>query len=298
MELQQFEKTDMGLKVRAPAKINLSLLIAGKRPDGYHEIDTIMTKIDLFDELIFVPGGEGGLELICSGQYKVNSGPDNLITNAHHLICDTIGRILSVRIHLRKNIPVGAGLGGGSSDAAATLLGLNRLFEIGLDQKAVWKLASQLGSDVAFFLGGPLALCRGRGEKIKEIRSDFHFQAILILPDISVSTRMVYENYEHDKEEYKRLCGSINSLLTKKKIDSVAQMCTNMLETSCFALHGELAKLKSRIESLGFGPVCLSGSGSAMYCLPIGTTEDIERCQSILHERIGCRSVIVNNIRW
>ncbi|MBN1818459.1 MAG: 4-(cytidine 5'-diphospho)-2-C-methyl-D-erythritol kinase [Sedimentisphaerales bacterium] len=283
---------------RAPAKINLSLLIAGKRPDGYHEIDTIMAKIDLFDELVLEPAGHGGLELICSGQYKVDSGSDNLTAKAYRILCDSIGRSLDVRITLTKNIPIGAGLGGGSSDAATTLLGLNRLFELGLDRQTLSKLAARLGSDVVFFLGGPLALCRGRGEIIKEILSDFLFRAILILPDVSVSTKMVYENYIHSEAMYERRSSQINALLAKKKIDSVAQLCTNMLETSCFALHGELATLKSRIASLGFGPVCLSGSGSAMFCLPIGTTENIEHCRSILQERIGCRSVIVNNIRW
>ena len=137
-------------------------------------------------------------------------------------------------------------------------------------------------------------LCR-----IKKIKGIFSFRAILILPDVSVSTKKVYENYIHNQDLYEALSAGINNLICKKKIDLPALMCANMLEYSCFALYQRLADLKSRIESLGIGPVCLTGSGSAMYCL-VTNAEDslVSHYQSVLKDRLGCETVIVNNNRW
>ena len=298
MNESQFEMGEGRLVVRAPAKINLSLLIAGRRADGYHAIQTVMAKVTLYDLLVMERSETGGLDLNCGGRYSVEAGPDNLVAKAYHALCEMTGRRLDVCIRLEKNIPVGAGLGGGSSDAAAALLGLNRLFGLQLGAAELAAAAGRLGSDVAFFVGGPLAFCTGRGEKITLLAVDFPFQALLIIPNVNVSTKAVYENYEHDVQEYERQCGPIKKLIAKKKIDSLARLCTNMLEASCFSLYGELARLKSDVEALGIRPVCLSGSGSVMYCLSCDTGSDLERWQSRVREHLGCVSVIVSNNRW
>jgi len=299
MNEPQFESIpDGGLRVRAPAKINLSLLIAGRRADGYHAIETVMAKITLHDILEMTPTHGGGLELTCDGPYAVDPGPDNLVARAWRAVCDHVGSHLNVHIHLRKNAPVGAGLGGGSSNAAATVLGLDRLFGLGLAADERLGLAAELGSDVAFFLDGPLALCTGRGENVRPLDVEFPFRALLLTPNITVSTRAVYENYRHDAGLYERASTMMRDLIAKKKIASLAHLCTNMLESSCFALYGELARLKSDVEALGVRPVCLSGSGSAMYCLSCGTGSDLERAQSRIREHLGCKSVIVGNNRW
>ena len=295
---RQIEEIGCGLLVRAPAKLNLSLLIAGKRDDGFHEIETVMAKIDLYDELFFEPGEKEGIEFICKGKYAVPVGGENLVYKACSMLYEVTGVRGNVKVTLNKNIPVGSGLGGGSSDAAAALIGLDRFAGFGLGRGELSDLAGRLGSDVAFFLSGPLAFCTGRGEKIREIDEKFSFRAILFLPDISVSTKRVYENYAHNQAEYDRLSTEINELITKKRIDLVSKMYVNMLECSSFKLHRKLDELKSQIGALVDGRLCLSGSGSAMYHILLGGDNEQGRYKLTLRDNICCESVIVNSNRW
>ena len=298
-ELKQFEPIDNGLLVRAPAKINLSLLIAGKRPDGFHEIETVMAKVNLYDEVIIEQNQKAGIELVCQGPYWAPQGKENLVYQACELLLNSCGQIADIKITLTKNIPAGSGLGSASSDAAATLIGLNEFLELDLNKKSLAKLAANLGSDVAFFLDGPLAFCTGKGEKIKKLRKKFNFVALVILPDVSVSTKKVYVNYKHDPAIYEKLNAHINALIEKNNIDLVSKMCVNMLLTSCFGLYKEIAELKDRVELLGVGPLCLSGSGSAMFCI-VDNRDEIKarEYQRRLEEKVGCKSIIVSDNRW
>jgi 4-diphosphocytidyl-2-C-methyl-D-erythritol kinase len=302
---EQITAVSDGLLVRAPAKINLSLLIAGKRPDGFHEIETVMAKVDFFDEILIQPGQKAGIELVCKGPYPAPQGKGNLIYQACELLLNSCGSQnvipaeAGIKITLTKNIPAGSGLGSASSDAAATLIGVNKYRDFGLPKAQLTKMAAALGSDVAFFLSGPLAQCSGKGEKIKKLDENFNFLALLILPDVSVSTKKVYANYRHNRPLYEKLNTRINGYIQENRIDLVSKMCVNMLETSCFSLYKELAELKAKIESLGIGPLCLSGSGSAMFC--IMNSRDEERARENtrkLEQQIGCKSIIVNNNRW
>ena len=134
---EQFNTTDRGLLVYAPAKINLFLLIAGKRPDGFHELETLMAKIDWCDELLFEPGRTDGIELVCRGPHWAPDGPDNLVYRACTLLLEKAGRSTPLRVTLTKNIPAGTGLGSASSDAAAALLGLNRFAELRSEERRV-----------------------------------------------------------------------------------------------------------------------------------------------------------------
>jgi len=350
----QFETVSNGLLVRAPAKINLSLLIAGKRPDGFHEIETVMAKVNFYDEILIgkrvASNGcgcdarlsqtdefrqtsnatdtsratdgrktqtlkrdahhnksETSIELICKGPYSVPEGEENLVYKAAKLILDAAYQNIresgnqetALKITLTKNIPAGSGLGSASSDAAATLMGLNRYLDLKLTNRQLAKLAPRLGSDVAFFLDGPLVLCKGKGEKIKKIQKIFDFLALLILPDVSVSTKRVYDNYRHNPALYDKLSNQINSYICKNRIDLVVNMCANMLLKSCFSLAKELIELKATIESFGIGPLCLSGSGSAMFCLVCSKDEEkVVTYKHNLQEKIGCKSIIVHNNRW
>jgi 4-diphosphocytidyl-2-C-methyl-D-erythritol kinase len=250
---KQIETVGDGFLVRAPAKINLSLLIAGKRPDGFHEIETIMAKVSLFDEIMIEPGQKAGIELICTGPYWAPEGEGNLVYRACELVMKSFGLQTDIKITLSKNIPAASGLGSASSDAAAAIIGVNELLRLGLGQQQFIGLAARLGSDVAFFFGGPLAFCTGRGEKIKKLGKNFDFVVLLILPDVSVSTKEVYANYRHDPVLYEALSGQINGHIKKNRIDLVWGMCANMLQTSCFGLHKKLAELKLEVESLGIG---------------------------------------------
>ena len=303
---EQFENVGDGLLVRAPAKINLSLLIAGKRPDGFHEIETVMAKINLYDELLIEASQKTGIELICKGPYWAPQGKENLIYQACEMLLDCYGTQANVipakagvKITLTKNIPAGSGLGSASSDAAATLVALNQFLHLAVEPQQLSEWAAALGSDVAFFLDGPLAQCSGKGEKIKKLDENFNFRSLLILPDVSVSTKKVYANYKHDKPLYEKLNAQIKTLLQKNRIDLVSEMCANMLEISCFNLYKELNELKTKIESLGIRPLCLSGSGSAMFCImDSGDEERARQYQRKLVEKIGCKSIIVSNNRW
>jgi len=299
VDKEQFETLSDGLLVRAPAKINLSLLVAGKRPDGFHELETVMAKINWYDEILIEPGQKAGIELVCQGPHWAPEGQENLIYQAAKIFSNSVGERPDIKITLTKNIPAGSGLGSASSDAAATLIGLNQYLELQLPNRQLAKLAPRLGSDVAFFLGGPLAFCTGKGEKIKKLDKNFNFLALLILPDVSVSTKKVYANYKHNQPLYEKLSSQINSYFPKKRIDLVVKMCANMLQTSSFGLVEGLAELKAKIESLGIGPCCLSGSGSAMFFIIESGDEEIAgQYKHKLEEIIGCKSIIVSSNRW
>jgi 4-diphosphocytidyl-2-C-methyl-D-erythritol kinase len=298
-EMLQYEELGRRLLVRAPAKINLCLLIAGKRPDGFHEIETLMAKIDLFDEVIIEAGASEGVELHCTGPHWAPTGQENLVYRAAQLLFDKSGLRPGVRLSLKKNIPAGSGLGSASSDAAATLIGLNRYFDLGVNRPDLAELGAQLGSDVPFFIYGPLSICRGRGERIQELQSPFDFTAALITPNVSVSTERVYKNYRHDPKEYGRLHVEFNHCIHENRIDFAPRMCANMLSESCFSLERGLAELKQRIESTGVGPLCLSGSGSAMFCLLENSgVQQLEAWSNILKHEIDSSCAIVQNIRW
>lgn len=296
---EQFLKTENGLLVRAPAKINLSLLIAGKRQDGFHELETIMAKVNFYDQILINKSSKAGIELLCTGPEWAPEGEENLVHKAAKMLLESCGRQADIKITLTKNIPAGTGLGSASSDAAATLIGLNKYLDLQISDAELAKLAAQLGSDVAFFLNGPLAFCTGKGEKIKKINENFNFLALLVLPAVTSSTKKVYANYTHNPATYKKLHTQINDLLGKNRIDLVQKMCANMLEMSCFSLYKELADLKAKIESLCFRPLCLSGSGSAMfYIIDNGDIEKGRANKILLEKQTGCKAVLVRSNKW
>jgi len=298
-EKKQFDNVDQGLLVRAPAKINLSLLVAGKRTDGFHEIETLMAKVTLYDELVIQQDPNAGVVVQCAGPFWAPQGKDNLVHRACELLLSECGCKTGIKVSLTKNIPAGSGLGSASSDAAAALLGLKKLLALAIESADLARIAARLGSDVGFFLDGPLALCTGRGEKVHGLDGGFDFTAVLVLPDVSVSTADVYANYRHEPSLYHTFSRQLRPLIEKKRFDLVTRICANMLEKSCFDLYRELAELKAKIESLEVGPVCLSGSGSAMFCVLGDNQQDkAEDYRRRIRQTTGCTTVIVSNNRW
>ncbi len=299
IQREQFEKVNEALLVLAPAKLNLSLLIAGKRPDGFHEIETVMSKIDFYDELTIEHGNKKAIEVACTGKEWAPQGRENLIYQACELLFDNSGCNADIKITLKKNVPAGKGLGSASSDAASTLIGVNKFLKLGFKSDQLHKMGARLGSDVCFFLDGSVAFCGGKGEQIKKTWKNFNFLALVILPDISVSTETVYKNYKHNTAVYERLSKQINGYIKKNRIDLIPKMCANMLEECCFGLNREVAELKKKIEFAGIRPLCLSGSGSALYYMVEGSDEQqAKKCKDIVEKEIGCKSVIVHNNRW
>ncbi|MHC4265192.1 MAG: 4-(cytidine 5'-diphospho)-2-C-methyl-D-erythritol kinase [Planctomycetota bacterium] len=296
---EQIKVVDNGVLVLAPAKINLSLLVGPLREDGYHEIETLMAKVNWYDEVFIERGQKTGIELFCEGGYWAPEGKDNLVYKACELLFELSGKSADIKITLRKNIPAGSGLGSASSDAAATLIGINKYLDLKVELPNLIEAAVSLGSDVPFFLNGPLAFCEGRGEKIKKIKKKFDFLVLLVFPGVSVSTKRVYRNYEHNKTLFHSLSRQINAYIQKNKIDLVAKMCPNMLEESCFRLYSDLEKLKKKIESLSVRPLGLSGSGSSMFYLGESSNpEKLEQAKCMLEENISCECKIVSNNRW
>ncbi len=296
---EQITPVDGGISVLAPAKLNLSLLVDGKRPDGYHEIETIMAKVNLYDEILVQRGKKRGIELICNGPQWSPEGEENLVYRACEMLLKSCGLKADIKITLTKNIPAGTGLGSGSSDAAATLIGVKKFLQLPIEPEKLQQIAAALGSDVPFFFGGPLAFCTGKGEEIKELDKNFNFSALLILPNVSVLTKRVYDNYGDDRGYFEKLRAEINGYIRKNRIDLAARLCANMLEKTCFTLYKEIAELKADIESSEIKPLCLSGSGSAMFCIiDDKNRKEIRQAQRNLEVKFGCNSVIVSNNRW
>jgi 4-diphosphocytidyl-2-C-methyl-D-erythritol kinase len=248
--------------------------------------------------LFFEADRAEGIELICNGLWSP-AGKDNLVYKACDIFYETVSRKPSIKITLTKNIPAGSGLGGASSDAAATLLALNRLYQEPVAANKLFSMAAELGSDVPFFLNGPQALCSGRGEKISKLDNIFSFLALVILPDLSVSTKMVYDNFKVDLSLFEALKEQIKPLLLKNRVDLVLKMCANMLAKTCFALNNKLALLKTEIENICQLPTLLSGSGSALFV--VLADKDYRKAtilQREIESSLDCNSIIVFNNQW
>jgi len=182
--------------IKSPAKINLHLEVIGKREDGFHELAMIMQNIDLSDYLEFQINNEGLIKLESDCNY-LSLSSDNLIVKSANLLKKKLNIDFGANIFLRKNIPIGAGLAGGSSNAAATLIGLNKLWDLNLDQEKLCSLASTLGSDIPFFINGGIQLCFGRGEILERLDSTLKYGVILLKnPNVSVSTAESYKKYK------------------------------------------------------------------------------------------------------
>ena len=182
-----------GVEVLAPAKLNLFLEVLARRPDGYHEIESLMVTVNLYDTLTVTELDSGAIVLECDDA-SLPTGSDNLVVKAALRLKAASGCARGARISLTKVIPVQAGLAGGSSDAAATLAALDRIWDLGMPANRLDAVAGESGSDVAFFLHAPAAICRGRGEHVEAvtIRQPLHF--VLVAPTIGLSTADVYRN--------------------------------------------------------------------------------------------------------
>lgn len=183
----------------APAKINLSLRVLNRRPDGFHEIESLLCPISLFDSLEITLLDEGGLELVCDDP-SLPTGGENLVVRAAHLFCSSCGIEPHLHIVLSKRIPHGAGLGGGSSDAATTLIALNRLFQTELDPPTLAAMAADLGSDVPFFIYQSAAVIRGRGEIVQPKELPESLPLLLFKPPFGVPTPWAYSRWKDARE--------------------------------------------------------------------------------------------------
>lgn len=253
------------IKIAAPAKINLFLEILGKRQDGYHEIETVMQEVSLFD-YIYMENYDKNVVFTCSNP-KLSAGEDNLVVKAVRLLQNESKTYRGVKIHLDKRIPIGAGLGGGSSDAVATLVGLNKLWRIGYDEKQLMSLAGKLGSDTPFFVVGNTAICKGRGEIVTPYPINVSYNYIIIYPRFEVNTTMVYKNFKNSLTKNLKDVSFFMREFISGNPNKLGAILHNRLEDVVFKLYPDLEKIKKALSKFNFCGVLLSGSGSALYGL-------------------------------
>ena len=255
----------MTLIRKAPAKINLFLHVLRKRPDGYHDIQTLFERISLFDE-IRLKQAPSGIQ-VRSDSRTLGDPKDNLVYRAAVLLKDLYGVRAGVHITLKKNIPIAAGLGGGSSDAASTLLGLNRLWRLGLSQKTLLTIGARIGSDVPFFiLQTSFALGTGRGEVLRTLPIKTKLWHCIVRPDFEISTREAYQALPVSlltlpSPDVKMLVRS----LKLKDPKGLSQHLTNSLELALNKRLTRIIKVKKKLASAGALGCLLSGSGSCVF---------------------------------
>jgi 4-diphosphocytidyl-2-C-methyl-D-erythritol kinase len=245
------------MQILAPAKINLSLKILSRRNDGFHELDTLIAPISLYDELR-IDKGRHGITFRCDDP-SVPQGDDNLAVRAAKAFFKTTKIEPAISVELKKKIPHGAGLGGGSSDAASVLLALNELFETKLSREALTAMAEPIGSDVPFFLFRSAALCKGQGEMVSPVKLKRQFSILLLKPAFAVSTSWAYSRWQGSREI---------SEIRYEAQEFAAQAFVNDLERPVFEKFVFLAQLKMWLLSQSkVGAALMSGSGSTMFAV-------------------------------
>jgi 4-diphosphocytidyl-2-C-methyl-D-erythritol kinase len=253
------------LLVKAPAKINLSLDVLHKRPDGYHEVKMVMTTIDLADRIELVPLPYDTIEIISHNRF-VPDDHRNLAYQAAKLLKERFGVRNGVAISITKNIPVAAGLAGGSSDAAATLRGLNKLWNLGLTLDELAELGAEIGSDVSFCVYGGTAIATGRGEKIEHIPAPPPCWVILAKPTIGVSTAEVYRNLKLDSITHPDVDGMVQAI-KNQDYQRICSLVGNVLEEVTLKMYPEVSHIKEQMKRFGADAVLMSGSGPTVFGL-------------------------------
>lgn len=256
----------MKIYEKAPAKINLMLDVLHKREDGYHEVEMIMTMVDLADRLEMSTLPRDTI-IISSQAGYIPLDEKNLAFQAARLIKDRYNVSKGVYIHLDKNIPVAAGLAGGSSDAAATLRGLNRLWELDIPVVELKALGAELGSDVPFCVTGGTALATGRGEKLTPLPNPPQCWVVLAKLPINVSTAEVYGRLRSSRITHHPSANTMIEAIESGSFSSVCEGLGNVLEDVTLQLHPEVAHLKEAMLKLGADGVLMSGSGPTVFGL-------------------------------
>ncbi len=253
------------LKGKACAKINIGLRITGRRENGYHELETIFQAVDLCDS-IRVEQAPEGIQIKTSNS-NVPDGAENICYRAAQLLQQTSGTASGCYIHIEKRIPTGAGLGGGSSDAATTLRLLNQLWELHLSNQQLLALAKQLGADVPFFLKPGVAIAYGIGDELEWFPPPWRFVGLLIYPDLFISTKWAYTHIKLDLTNAKKYIKLDKSYLEQLFLGELPLFFKNDFEPLVFRHHPELQAIQAQLYRAGARFASLSGSGSALFGL-------------------------------
>ena len=251
---------------KAPAKINLMLDVLRRRDDGYHELETVMTMVDLADRLELTELAEDRVELV-SPSPAIPLDERNLAHQAARLVKERFGVTRGVRIALDKRVPVSAGLAGGSSDAAAVLRALNRMWRLGLKGEELEALGAELGSDVPYCVRGGTVLARGRGEILESLPSPPPCWVVLAKPPVSVSTADVFSRLNLEEIEDHPSAGRLIDALARRSFPDICRGLGNVLEHVTLRLHPEIRQIKACMEKMGADGVLMSGSGPTVFGL-------------------------------
>lgn len=293
----QISRDDCGWRVETPAKLNLFLEIRGKRPDGFHDIETVMITVGLFDTLVF---REVTTESIRLQYFETASTPvegrvpedeiptddSNLIVRAAKLLRNKAGIRQGVDVSLYKRIPAAAGLAGGSSDAAATLAVLNRVWGLDCSQAQLREFAAELGSDIPFFLtDSPAAVCRGRGEIIEPLPATSQLWTVILRPPVGLSTADVYKACV--PAEHPRSAGTLIEAMQQARTDKLVRHLHNSLQAPAEQLCPLLKQVRQAFEAESFLAHQMSGSGTAWFGLCRTKTEANVIAARLRAQRLG-----------
>ena len=247
--------------IKSYAKINIGLKILDSLPDGYHAVSTIMQEIDFYDLITIKPIEKLDIQITCTGPVSVPEDDSNLCIKAAQLILNNYDCDYGVDIHLIKNIPSGAGLGGGSSNAARILCILNDIFNLKIHNTKLHQLAFEIGCDVPFFINGGLQLSKGKGEKLSHLSFNLdNYIILLVLPEFSISTKWAYSFFKNnlpktfDSNKFRSFQQSVDWTLFENDFEKVINLT-----------YPEIDQIRETLESNGSLFVSLSGSGSAMF---------------------------------
>lgn len=272
-------------KMKAYAKINLGLDVVGRLENGYHEVKMVMQTVGIYDELSFTKVESGITVTTDSGELPTDE--NNLIYKAAKLMIETYGIQEGVRIHLQKNIPIAAGMAGGSTDAAATMKGINRLFDLGCTLKELMELGVKIGADVPYCILGGTALAEGIGEKLTALPEAPECYLLVAKPDISVSTKYVYEHLDAEGvAEHPDIDGMVKAI-EEGSLQGILNRMGNVLENVTVKAHPVIDTIKERMKELGAVGSMMSGSGPTVFGIFLEEAKAQEAYEQIKKEQLA-----------
>ena len=279
------------MRLQAFAKINLGLDVLGKREDGYHEVRMIMQTIRMYDQLDMRKSVEPGIHLTTNKKY-IPVDENNLVWRAAKLMMDTCGIMEGVSIHLHKVIPVAAGMAGGSSDAAATLVGMNRLFHCGLSKEKLMELGVQIGADVPYCVLRGTALAEGIGEKLTVLPPMPDCWILIGKPGISVSTKYVYTTLDLNTDTVHPDIDGMKKALEDGNLYGITERMGNVLQDVTIPAYPEVERIKEQMKTLGAVNAMMSGSGPTVFGIFDNEKKAQKACQK-LRESGSCQQVFL-----
>ena len=279
------------MRLQAFAKINLGLDVLGKREDGYHEVRMIMQTIRMYDQLDMRKSVEPGIHLTTNKKY-IPVDENNLVWRAAKLMMDTCGIMEGVSIHLHKVIPVAAGMAGGSSDAAATLVGMNRLFHCGLSKEKLMELGVQIGADVPYCVLRGTALAEGIGEKLTVLPPMPDCWILIGKPGISVSTKYVYTTLDLNTDTLHPDIDGMKKALEDGNLYGITERMGNVLQDVTIPAYPEVESIKEQMKTLGAVNAMMSGSGPTVFGIFDNEEKAQKACQK-LRESGSCQQVFL-----